>query len=177
VIKDRDIELAEADPRKGKWIPYVFFGMFAVIIIVNGALVFYAFDSWRGLSTENAYEKGLAYNQALEADRKRQALAWKSQVVFEKDPVGAQTEASEFTGRLILTLKDDQGVLIRGMKIEAQAARPLQVGLEFPLQFSYNSDGTYEAPAVFPLPGQWDVKLRIKAIEGHYIKTERLNLQ
>ena len=47
----------------------VFYGMvafFGVIIAVNLTFVYFALDSWPGLTTQHAYEEGIAYNKTLE---------------------------------------------------------------------------------------------------------------
>jgi len=64
--------------RRLTWGPWVFFAMFAVIIAVNGVMVAFAFGTWTGLETDGAYEKGLSYNDTLEAARRQAALGWRS---------------------------------------------------------------------------------------------------
>lgn len=175
MISDRDIVQTEADPKKGRWIPFVFFGMFAVIIIANGSLIFYAFDSWRGLTTSQAYEKGLAYNQALEASREREALGWSLSLGFRKG--GEQQEGSGPSGKILLQLKDAGGQPVSASSVKAGVSRPLQVGLEFNLVFTDQGDGVFVAPVSFPLQGVWDLKVTAETQSGPYEKTERLTIR
>ncbi|MBT3306984.1 MAG: nitrogen fixation protein FixH, partial [Alphaproteobacteria bacterium] len=40
---------------------------FGTIFAVNAVLVFFALSSWPGLTTDKAYEEGIAYNRTLDA--------------------------------------------------------------------------------------------------------------
>ena len=55
-----------------RWIPWSFVALFGVIVIANGTMMFFAFDSWTGLSTDDSYKRGLVYNESL-AERDAQA--------------------------------------------------------------------------------------------------------
>ena len=48
------------------FIPYIFFIFFGIIFAVDAFYIYIANKSWRGLSTENSYQKGLKYNETIE---------------------------------------------------------------------------------------------------------------
>ncbi len=48
-----------------RYIPWLFVAFFAVVLAANGALIAIALGSFTGLTTEHAYDKGLAYNRTL----------------------------------------------------------------------------------------------------------------
>ncbi|MDP6343656.1 MAG: FixH family protein, partial [Alphaproteobacteria bacterium] len=54
-------------PLTGRDVLWLLLGFFALIIVVNGIFVVLALNSFSGVSTENAYRQGLAYNQTLQA--------------------------------------------------------------------------------------------------------------
>jgi len=54
--------------------PYLIFGSFIVVLIVNIAYVVVANDTWRGLFTENSYKKGLSHNRTLEKAEEQKKL-------------------------------------------------------------------------------------------------------
>ncbi len=54
--------------------PYLIFGSFIVVLIVNIAYVVVANDTWRGLFTENSYKKGLSHNRTLEKTEEQKKL-------------------------------------------------------------------------------------------------------
>ena len=57
-------------------IPYIFVAFFAVIIAVNLVYIYLAKSTWRGVETENSYQKGLNYNEVLKQEKKQQELGW-----------------------------------------------------------------------------------------------------
>ena len=53
-------------PRQPGWyIPWIFVGVFMVVLAVNGIMVHFAVSSWTGIETENHFIKGLGYNNDL----------------------------------------------------------------------------------------------------------------
>jgi len=51
----------------GWWYPWTFVGGMLLVIVVNGVMISYALGTFPGLSTEDAYRRGLAYNQTIAA--------------------------------------------------------------------------------------------------------------
>ena len=81
-----------------RWIPWALCSIFAAFLLANGIMIYFAVASWTGVGTENAYERGLAYNQTLDAVRAQEALGW--QVEAELQPLG-DGEARGFRGAFV----------------------------------------------------------------------------
>jgi nitrogen fixation protein FixH len=57
--------------------PYFIFGSFIVVLIVNFTYIIIANKTWRGLWTENSYQKGLNHNDALKKAENQKKLGVK----------------------------------------------------------------------------------------------------
>lgn len=149
-----------------RWIPWTFVAFFAVVFAANGALLYFALDSWTGLTTDNAYQQGLAYNERI-AERDRQAaLGW--QVSFDAAPADP--------GRIVIDLRveDDRGVPVTAASASVTLTRPTHEGHDFTTALSHRGAGHYAGEAGLPLPGQWQVELVIEEPRGTYRQTERV---
>lgn len=58
---------------KDRFIPWYFVMAFAVVFAVNGFFVYKAVTTSHGVVTENAYEKGLQFNDVVKQVRERRA--------------------------------------------------------------------------------------------------------
>ena len=155
----------EARPR-GFWIPYIFFGMFGVIITVNGALVYWALASWPGLSSDNHYERGLQYNEVLEAQRQQAALGWRIQADI--------SEPLDGRAQLTVALTDKEGAALLAENVTAELRRPTVEGMDSRMQLSPLGGGRYRAEAAVPLPGVWDLVLLVERGPDRHVSKQRL---
>ena len=155
--------------RRGHWIPWAFVAFFGIVLAANGAMIWFAFQSWTGLETGSAYQRGLAYNRTLEAARQQAALGWK--VGFSSEQTGERQAVIE------LTLQDRHGDLLERAHVQATIVRPTHVGYDFMQGLIHKTAGRYQALLDLPLPGQWEI--RIVAAEGGdaYRLTERVYLR
>ena len=62
--------------RPGWWYPYIYVGAFGVVVAVNMVFMASAIRTFSGISTDQAYEKGLKYNQQIAAARSQEQLGW-----------------------------------------------------------------------------------------------------
>ena len=95
-----------------RWIPWTFVGMFAIIVIANGTMMFFAFDSWTGLSTNDSYKRGLVYNESLAKQETQARLGWKIASGFR--PSG------RLAGEIRVKLTDRTGSPLGGAKVVAK---------------------------------------------------------
>ncbi len=149
----------------GGWIPWVFVGLFGVVLIANGTMIAVAISTFTGMETVSAYKKGLSYNKRLAAADAQEKLGWQASL---------DTEAGD-AGQMIITfaLKDREGVPIAAADIEAHIDRPLQDGLDQPLTFDEIKSGRYKATVDLPLKGQWEIQVDAVARGNRYQFTER----
>ena len=131
----------------GWWYPWIFVGGLGIVVIVNSFLVYFAINSWTGLSTEAHYDKGLAYNQTLDAQRQQSALGWKANFNYNPD------------GNISVRLTDTNGKPLDNLKVKAQLYRPSQDDVDYSIDLQQVLAGTYQTQLQLPLPGLWEVRL------------------
>lgn len=126
-------------------IPWYFVAFFAVIALVDGAMVTMAIKTNTGLVTDHPYEKGLAYNRVIEAERKQEALGWKGGITLNG-------------GILRFSLVDKSLKPVRAAKVIAVFTRPAKAGMDFSAVLKPVGD-SWEAQVPFPAPGLWEARV------------------
>ena len=150
-----------------KFVPYLFVIFFAIIFAVDIFFVYVANKSWRGLATENSYQKGLKYNQTIEYVKKQQQLGWSNQIKYSK--------LAEKKGILTVKITDKHNNLIKDAKVTAKFSRPLQEGFDFALELKFDrQQQLYSSVINFPLKGQWDMQMQAAKYNIIYQAAERL---
>lgn len=120
--------------------------LFAIVFIVNGFMVYKAQTTFNGLTTERAYEKGLAYNQTLAQQEAQAKLGW--------------SFVSHEEGRtLTLTATGADKAPLVGLNLTAQLVRPTNTGEDKTITFTETAPGTYTTTLENLEQGQWDVNL------------------
>lgn len=127
---------------------------FGTIVAVNGAFVYFALDTWPGLSTRRAYEEGLAYNKTLEAARVQHALGWKSVVDFKGTESGGRA--------LTVRMMDRGGAPVIGLAMTLELRRPVREDQDRMLVLVESEAGVYRA-RFEAAPGRWQAA--VKAID------------
>jgi len=128
----------------------VFFG---VVFAANGLLVFFALDSWPGLSTEKAYEEGIAYNRTLDAARRQDALGWTSAVALDGGPASATVR---------VRLAGPKDAPVTGLDVHVTLLRPVIEGFDVTLSLPETAPGLYAAPVRLPKPGRWTAAIEAR---------------
>jgi nitrogen fixation protein FixH len=152
--------------RRFAWIPWLFAGGMALVVAVNGALIYFAFASWSGLAAEHAYERGRQYNRAIEAGERQEALGWSLRARIERDAAGGAA--------LVVEAADRQGRGLDGLAVEAVLERP--VGNPDPRRLTLQGDGAgrYAGRLAGLAKGQWEVRLAASAGGERVLVTRRL---
>lgn len=140
---------------RDKIIPWYFVMFFAFIALVNGAMVTTAIKTYPGITTENPYEKGLAYNKVIQAQEQQEALGWKADIRYEN-------------GYLQFNLRDRNDKNLPVDKATATFTRPTQSGMDFVVELSN------ETPVNFPLKGLWEVRVDAYYNNIHHQKIQRI---
>jgi nitrogen fixation protein FixH len=65
-------------PITGRHVLYAMLIFFGVIFVVNGVFIYLARSTFTGVSTEDAYHKGLAYNDVIRAAGSQHTLGWQA---------------------------------------------------------------------------------------------------
>jgi nitrogen fixation protein FixH len=138
------------------WIPSCFFGMFFVIFAANAAMVGVALDSWRGLVTTDAYDKGVAYQRAIEAEKREEALGWSIDLSVEHP----RPKRADVT----VSVTDDRGRPLDADRVRVGFVRPTQEGYDSLHTLTALGGGKFAKSVQLPLKGLWE--LRIEAEKG-----------
>jgi len=147
------------DRRPGWWYPYIFVAVFGVVIAVNATMVWFAGTTFSGLSTERAYDKGVAYNQALEAARRQEALGWAVETLIEPVPDGSGVVIAQ-------TYRDRDGRPVPGLRVRVHLSRPVAQGNERDIVLGVSGPGAHAAIVALPLPGLWDLQAVAEGEDG-----------
>lgn len=131
---------------------HVVFGLvvfFGVIFVVNGVFVYFATTTFSGISEEDAYRKGLHYNETIAAYKSQQALAW--------------THAAEIVGDHIeLRISDADEKPVSNLEVIGTMQRPVADGEDRALAFRQTGPGLYVATVGPFEPGQWQLEAEAK---------------
>jgi len=120
------------------------FAFFGLMLAANGVFVYFAITTFSGLSTSNAYRKGLIYNETIAAFRAQQAEGWRAQVAFN--------------GSLVrLEILDAEGLAVNGLEVLANLGRPASDAADRTLAFRGAGQGLYLAEAGVLEAGQWQL--------------------
>jgi nitrogen fixation protein FixH len=143
----------------------LFVAAFLVVIGVNGALIYFAQDSFSGLETASPYERGLDYNKALAAQAEQDRLGWQSQ---------AQISGETGVRRLEVRMTDRDGRPLDGLTLSAYLVRPSNEGLDLTIAPQPLGDGRYAASFTLPAAGQWELRLVAQGDDVAWQHSERL---
>ncbi|WP_135081142.1 FixH family protein [Terasakiella sp. SH-1] len=154
----------------GWWYPWIFVAFFAVIITVNGIMMFFAFDSWTGLETKDHYLKGLAYDRNVEASRAQKALGWTVKLdVDVLETVDLQRKVAYKASFL-----DHDQKPVSALKAHVFFVRPTSEGLDVDETADQVSDGQISGELVLSVPGQWDARIHVESMGRQYQHVERV---
>ncbi len=156
----------------GWWYPWIFVAAMGVVVLVNGVLVAFALGSWTGLETEGHYEKGLAYNRDLAAAQAQSERGWR--LAFALDGMTAAGDIR--TGTLSAAFADRNGAPLSDLEVRAVIRRPTAEGHDQEMVLASAGNGHYSAPAVFPLPGQWEVRIHAYRGDAIFQESRRVRL-
>ena len=102
-------------PKHNKLIALIFTLFFSTFIIVDICYIIVAEKTWRGLVTENGYQKGLQYNQTITAVNEQKKIGWDLQMKYQ--PTGNKS------GNLQIKLFDKNKQEIRDAIIIANTVK------------------------------------------------------
>jgi nitrogen fixation protein FixH len=139
------------DPRRSRWIPWVFVGGMLTVVAVNAVLVYASISTFTGVTTGHSYDRGRAYNAVLQEAARQDALGWTSRVTLEGNVLG-------------VTVADRDGQPVPGT-VQGVLLRPLE-GAQLALDFVAAGPGRWIAFSDSPAPGQWEARLTVTDRRG-----------
>ncbi|MCB1971871.1 MAG: FixH family protein [Geminicoccaceae bacterium] len=155
----------ERERQRGWWIPWLFVGLFGVVLVANGTMIFYAANSWTGLATTGSYEKGLKYNENLAAAEAQDELGWDFALEVKLD--------RGLTGHLLVQLRDLEGQPLNDADIEVKFERPTHEGDDFSVVPAFVGQGRYEAEFTATMAGIWNTHTVIRRGDDFLVRDGR----
>jgi len=146
----------------GKRILIWFVSFFLVVFLANGIMTYFALNTWTGLTTDNAYVKGLNYNDEIENAKIQSESGWEATITSK--PSGTK-------GRIEVNLSRPTESLPPAL-ITAHFIRAVQEGYDQEIILTHTGNGIYAAPVNLPLSGQWDVLIVVKSQNNRIFKVK-----
>ncbi len=140
----------------GRRVWWYFVAFFCFILVINAVMIALAVSTHTGSVTDHPYEKGLAYNRVVEAEKKQEMLGWQADIDYKE-------------GRVRFVLRDKDNHPITPEKATAAIIRPTQSGMDFTFDLK-----AAETAVEFPAAGLWEVRVDAEYQGMHYQKTERI---
>ena len=154
-----------ANPRKlnGYHVSAMMIAFFAVIIMANFTMAWFASQSWTGLVVKNSYVASQQYNEKIKAAKMQQSQGWKLDFEFADTTVSFR-----------LTDKNAQPLIFENLI--AIIARPVSQINDSKIVLAHMGGGLYQGQ--IPLSsGQWSFQLdsignRPYHIEGRFLVSD-----
>lgn len=138
---------------KGRHVLFGLLGGFGVILIANGAFVFFATTTFPGNEVDDPYRRGLAYNETLQADRDQRLGGWRA------------TVAANHTG-IEIDLEVPNDLALTGFLLTGAVRRPGRPDLDRDVVFEMGANGRYRS-AIDLAPGRWEVQASLTDEKGN----------
>ena len=135
---------SSAVPLTGRRVLWVAIGFFGLVFTVNAAFVLFAQATWPGLSTPDAYRRGLAYNATLAQAEAQAALGWRATLGYD---------AQAAPGALTARVSAGDGQPVTGLHIAVLLRRPGSTD-DRTFALGETGPGAYAAPAALAA-GRW----------------------
>ncbi len=156
-----------APTKRTRLIAWIFTIFFCTFIVVDICYIIVAEKTWRGIATEDGYQKGLKYNDAIAAVKAQKQLGWKLKINY-------QFEKAK-TGILQVKLFDKNHQEISTATLTANIKRPVQEGKDFSVDLKFDTKTqSYNSAIDFPMIGQWDVEIVARKNDDVYQDIKRL---
>jgi nitrogen fixation protein FixH len=140
------------EPRKpgllGRHVLMMMLSFFGVIVAVDSFMIYRAVSTFGGLETQDAYKKGLAYNQRISRDAEQARAGWKDTV-----------EVGGAPPHLRIALRDHAEAAVAGKRLVAKVGRPATDRFDMTIDLAETVGGVYEAALPAVAEGSWIVEL------------------
>lgn len=133
-------------PLTGRHVLAMIVAFFLVIFAVNGVFVYVSLQSHPGVTSDDAYRKGLDHNRTLDHAARQSARGWTARVAVAD-------------GRVEVRLADRTGAALTGLSVRGDARRQVHDRSDTDLTLSETAPGRYEAVGAKLSPGRWELVL------------------
>jgi nitrogen fixation protein FixH len=159
---------------EGKRNPWVigWFGLVIVFLTVNAVFIVLAIVSSPGLVVEDYYEQGRQYEKnAIKMLAMQNRLQWDSKLEIPKTVTLNQADTYRFSAT------DARGLPITDADVKLIAYRPSDANADFTTVLQPIGPGLYQGALSFPLPGVWDLNVKVQHGEDRLEMVQRLSVQ
>ena len=157
-------------PNTYGWIPWVFVGAMALVVAVNGVLVYFAVREPVGIIVKNPYQDGLRYNSRLEERERQKALGWQVAAGMSGKSAPSATE-------IRVEAQDDAGRALDGLKGRVRFDRPVERLPAIEAELIQIGPGAYVASVVLPRPGQWEMTVDLDNGRDSHSASRRVQIE
>lgn len=147
---------APGKPLTGTKVLAVLLGFFAVVMAVDGVMMYFAVSTFSGEVEAHPYERGLAYNRDIAQSREQAARDWKVDVSVARGAAGA--------ARVTAKARDAAGAQASGLAMTATLAAPADKKKDAQVALHEVAPGLYEGETALA-PG-WRDLLLVAAKDG-----------
>lgn len=140
--------------RRSNLYPLIFVAAMAVVVLVNAGMVTAALTTFSGVAHDNAFGRGLAYNQVLAEVERQERLGWQATVTLG-------TARADGVRSVSVALVDAQGRALSDGVATARFVRPVEKGVPVDAALVETVPGRYEGETALPARGQWDLRIAI----------------
>jgi nitrogen fixation protein FixH len=151
-------------PITGRTVLFGMLALFGTVFAVNGALIYFAVETWSGLSSERPFETGRDHDASLARAEAQTALGWTSAVTLARNAAGGQTVEIALTGA--------DGAPLGGLEVELALRRPARGDLDQRLSLRETTAGRYGGTVALALPGRWYAEIRARDADGPRYRME-----
>uniref|UniRef100_UPI003BA99F35 FixH family protein n=1 Tax=Stappia sp. TaxID=1870903 RepID=UPI003BA99F35 len=146
-------------PITGRTVLFWLIGFFTVVFVANAIFIQLALDSFPGVTSDSAYEDGLAYNSTLAAARDQAALGW--EVAGEVSRVEGTPDAM-----ISVNARDADNAPIAGLLVTAKLQRAASPEAPRTLVLQEGEVGRYTVDVAGLESGNWLLELVAARGEG-----------
>jgi nitrogen fixation protein FixH len=151
---------------RGRYIPWLFVLGFALVVAVNGTMIWFAVGSFSGLYTPKPRDRGLHYNDVITAQQGRDALGWRIESRWQPE-----------SHRLDLTLFDRDGRPLAGAHATVELVRPAENRPPLNIAMTFVGPGQLSGTVDLPARGNWDIDIVIERDGQRFAQTRRMFLE
>ncbi|TAL31935.1 MAG: hypothetical protein EPN97_10275 [Alphaproteobacteria bacterium] len=138
-----------------RFIPWYIVLFFAAQAALYAWFLHIAHDSYPGVVTEKAYDKGLKYNDIIASSEQQAQLGWTSSITTSYTATGA--------AQVKFSLKDAAGKPVTNARVAVWFVRPVKSGMDVQLDMKPSGDGVFTAETGLPARGLWELRVRAES--------------
>lgn len=136
-------------------------GFFLVVFTVNAIMAYIALGTWGGLETNDAYRKGLYYNDEIAAAEEQKKSGWKIFLKHNPRSLEKTSESARLDVEIIWPESD-----LPPAQVIAIISRAVTDAYDQKIILTKTGNNIFTAPLSLPMAGQWNVSVLVKRPNG-----------